>query len=335
MSKIPEEVYYIYNEDKHDISVTGKSDISAHKIKIVNAAKEKKAEREFNIAQRGDYSYKTRSYSTKPAHKIKVKNEPKSGYTVLGSSAQQKSYFNILDPGGYVFQIHESILMHIITGPGVKAGGKLNGKYIWGSTRKGMTLIPHNSALEKELLRTNKSGKIKAKNLKPGTIYKNGYGQKKLFIGRVNTKRVSKRWSAGVYKFKLKEIKNGFLWIDVPRMAKHDTLSLSTIISEYAKSYWMNITTTPSVYSVVKSFDSKDPSLNIENVRKIFEKNNISLGHVSTLEADTADTFNAWTKIKKADVAEYLNMCPTDTTFTFPPYKDFFKDLIVGNIVDA
>ena len=75
--------------------------------------------------------------------------------------------------------------------------------------------------------------------------------------------------------------------------------------------------------------------LNIENVRKIFEKNNISLGHVSTLEADTADTFNAWTKIKKADVAEYLNMCPTDTTFTFPPYKDFFKDLIVGNIVDA
>ncbi len=330
MPSIPEEVYIIHNDETRIISTSDESgntlDLKVRNMSVVDSAKTAKVEEIFNRHKRGSYDYHTRSYAKLTAHKEKIKNTPKSGYKVIGLSSNYNgpSRFNVVNSDNLMFQVHEKIMIQIMRGPGVGAGGKLNGEFVWGNTRKGVSLIPVGSPAYKDIINAvkNKTGKIKTSKLKVGTVYKNGHDNLRVFLGRINTRRVkTSYWNSD--KGKLQEIKNGFLWLDIyrNRKKKWEEITMDDLIKEHLSLWRLNITKTPSVYKKVHHFK------NVPGIAELREK--------MISKENLAESAASWSKRDKIKYSEYVNMSDNKSRFTYPGYEDFFKDLIVSNVVDS
>lgn len=138
--------------------------------------------------------------------------------------------YKVVTPHGFYVDFREKELMDVIENVGIRAGGYLNGEFVFARVGSQMKPIRVGSEVYNELA---KSTKLKtAPNIKDftvGHLYKQRNGKSKIFLGRVNTVVINWVWEGqfgysyfdnihlGRAKIQsVKLLRNAYLWFEKP-----------------------------------------------------------------------------------------------------------------------
>lgn len=150
--------------------------------------------------------------------------------------------YKVITPDNYYFDLREDVLVEAMLKEGVRAGGYVNGEFIWARVNTSMKIVRIGSELHEALVSANEKRtltKIANKEFVPGGVYETKSNERYIFIGWVDSTEYpytySKAWmnasmftragSSTVPSLDVSrvEVRNKMLWFRYPwRSKRHD-----------------------------------------------------------------------------------------------------------------
>lgn len=131
----------------------------------------------------------------KKVNEVNLENKPRSDYKVVDLEHRSEGgrAYKVIDSDGYYFDLREDVLLDTILNSGIKAGGELNGNFLWARLHTQMRLVREGSALHEALIEATKRSQLKKvgkTDLQVGSVYRNKKGETFVFCGYVDTVKV-------------------------------------------------------------------------------------------------------------------------------------------------
>lgn len=211
IGNIPENLVFIFSEK------TKVNDIEVIPAYVSDATNKKTIETGESWAS-GRYYHKEKNIH----QNVFLPNTPFVGPRILDLVIRSEGgrAYKLLLPMGYYVDFREAELMDAIENVGIRAGGYLNGEWIFARVASQMKPIRVGSKIHSEMIKSTEIGKSKSiKELEIGHCYKQKNEEQKVFLGRVNSLEVhwilENNYGQRIPKIEyLKLIKNGYLWFD-------------------------------------------------------------------------------------------------------------------------
>lgn len=148
-----------------------------------------------------------------PIKEEKCQNSPMSLRIVGVEYNRHSTVYKVIDQRNYLFDLREDIMLDTIFNVGIKAGGFMEGEYVWGILGNQTKIIRVGSDLYNNLIEGTKLKNLKRislKELKPNTLYESKSGDVGFFVGFVTT-------HGHIGYAESKRINKAMLWLNIHR----------------------------------------------------------------------------------------------------------------------